>query len=87
MGAQGEDMCFLLGNKWISKLKPSAKKASIKIIKQIRKKTKIPIVTIGGINDKNYKKLISLGANYIALSSFIWNNPFQKPEIAIRRFK
>ena len=76
-----------VGSFFKSKLKPSAKKASIKIIKQIRKKTKIPIVTIGGINDKNYKKLISLGANYIALSSFIWNNPILKPEMAIKKFR
>ncbi len=76
-----------VGSFFKSKLKPNAKKANTKIIKQIIKKTKIPVVAIGGINDKNYKKLISLGANYIALSSFIWNNPFLKPEIAIRRFK
>ena len=76
-----------VGSFFRSKLKPGAKKANTKIIRQIRKKTKIPVVVIGGINDKNYKKLINLGANYIALSSFIWNNPSLKPEIAIRRFK
>ena len=76
-----------VGSFFKSKLKPNAKKANSKIIIQIRKKTKIPVVAIGGINDKNYKKLMSLGVNYIALSSFIWNNPFLKPEIAIRRFK
>tara|TARA_B100000959_G_C14744659_1_gene526558 strand:- start:98 stop:700 length:603 start_codon:yes stop_codon:yes gene_type:complete len=76
-----------VGSFFKSRLKPNAKKANKKIIKQIKKKTKISVVAIGGINDKNYKKLISLGANYIALSSFIWNNPFLKPEIAIRRFK
>ena len=36
---------------------------------------------------KNYKKLIYNGANYIAISSFIWDNPFLKPEDAIRKFK
>ena len=76
-----------VGSFFKSRLKPNAKKANKKIIKQIKKKTKISVVAIGGINDKNYKKLISLGANYIALSSFIWNNPSLKPEIAIRRFK
>jgi len=44
-------------------------------------------VAIGGINDKNYKKLIKAGANYIAISSFIWDNPDLKPEKAIRKFK
>ena len=58
----------------------------MKLIKETKKKTKIPIVVIGGITNKNYKKLISLGANYIAISSYIWNNPTLKPEIAIRKF-
>ncbi len=75
-----------IGSFFDSKLKPNAKKANIRIIKETKKKTKIPIVAIGGINNKNYKKLISLGANYIAISSFIWNNPFLKPEIAIKKF-
>ena len=76
-----------IGSFFDSKLKPNAKKANIRIIKETKKKTKIPIVAIGGINNKNYKKLISLGANYIAISSFIWNNPFLKPETAIKKFK
>ena len=75
-----------IGSFFDSKLKPNAKKANIRIIKET-KKTKIPIVAIGGINNKNYKKLISLGANYIAISSFIWNNPFLKPKTAITKFR
>ena len=75
-----------VGSFYKSKLKPKAKKANIKIIKKIRKRTKIPVVAIGGINDKNYKRLTRKGANYIAISSFIWNNPFLKPEIAIKKF-
>ncbi len=76
-----------IGSFFKSGLKPNAKKARLKIIKETRKKTKIPIVVIGGINDKNYKKLMHLGANYIAISSFIWNNPFLKPETAVKKFK
>ena len=76
-----------VGSFYRSKLKPNAKKANIKIIKKIRKRTKVPLVAIGGINDKNYRKLIKKGANYIAISSFIWNNPFLKPETAIKKFK
>jgi len=75
-----------IGSFFKSKLKPNAKKAKMKLIKETKKKTKIPIVVIGGITNKNYKKLISLGANYIAISSYIWNNPTLKPEIAIRKF-
>ena len=75
-----------VGSFYKSKLKPKAKKANIKIIKKIRKRTKIPVVAIGGINDKNYKKLTRKGANYIAISSFIWDNPFLKPGDAIKKF-
>ena len=76
-----------LGSFFKSKLKKNAKKTKIKILKWAKKKVKIPIVVIGGINDKNYKKLLKAGANYIAISSFIWNNPALKPEIAIKEFK
>ena len=31
-------------------------------------------------------KLLINGANYIAISTFIWNNQFLKPEIAIKKF-
>ena len=75
------------GSFFKSKLKPNAKKADLKILFWAKKKIKKPIVVIGGITDKNYKKLILAGANYIAISSFIWNNPILKPAIAINRFK
>ena len=76
-----------LGSFYKSKLKPNAKKANPKILRWAKKNIKIPIVAIGGINDKNYKKLIFAGANFIAISSFIWDNPLLKPEQAIRKFK
>ena len=75
------------GSFFKSMLKPNAKKADLKILRWAKKKIKNPIVVIGGINDKNYKKLIKAGANYIAISTFVWNNPFLKPEIAINKFK
>tara|TARA_Y100000992_G_scaffold301885_1_gene274018 strand:- start:956 stop:1555 length:600 start_codon:yes stop_codon:yes gene_type:complete len=74
------------GSFFKSKLKPSAKIANLRILKEVRN-IKKPIVVIGGINNLNYKKLLKLGANYIALSSFIWDNPKLKPKIAIRKFK
>jgi len=74
------------GSFFKSKLKPKAKKANLKILNWAKKNIKLPIVVIGGITDKNYKKLINAGANYIAISTFIWNNPFLKPEIAIKKF-
>ena len=75
------------GSFFKSRLKPGAKKADLRILLWAKKKIKKPIVVIGGINDKNYKKLIKAGANYIAISNFIWNNPFLKPEVAIKKFK
>ena len=68
-------------------MKPKAKKANLKILKWSKKNIKKPIVVIGGINNVNYKKLLNAGAKYIAISSFIWDNPKLKPEIAIKMFK
>ena len=70
-----------------SKLKPKAKKADLNILKWAKRNIKKPIVAIGGISNSNYKKLIKSGAKYIAISSYIWDNPKLKPEIAIRKFK
>ena len=75
------------GSFYNSKLKPNAKKADLKVLKWAKKKISKPIVVIGGINDKNYQKLIHAGANYIAISSFIWDNHYLKPELAIKKFK
>jgi thiamine-phosphate pyrophosphorylase len=75
------------GSFFNSKLKPDAKKADLNILRWSKKNIKKPIVVIGGINNFNYKKLIKFGAKYIALSSFIWDNPKLKPELAIRKFK
>jgi len=76
-----------LGSFFNSKLKPNAKKASMNILKWSKKNIDIPIVVIGGINNLNYKKLLKAGAKYIAISSFIWDNPKLKPEFAIKKFK
>ena len=75
------------GSFFKSKLKPKAKKANLNILRWAKKNIRKPIVVIGGINSLNYKKLIRSGAKYIALSSFIWDNPKLKPEFAIRKFK
>jgi len=69
-----------------SSLKPKAIRADFKLIPKIKKKIKIPIVAIGGINNSNYKRLLKLGVNLIAISSFIWDNPKLKPKQAIEKF-
>ena len=75
------------GSFFRSRLKPGAKRANLNILKWANKNIKKPIVVIGGINKINYKRLIKAGAKYIALSSFIWDNPKLKPEQAIKKFK
>ena len=75
------------GSFFKSKLKQNAIKANLDILRWAKMNVKKPIVAIGGINNKNYKKLIRAGAKYIAISSFIWDNPKLKPELAIRKFK
>ena len=75
------------GSFFKSKLKQKAKKANLHILRWAKKNVKKPIVAIGGINNKNYKKLMKAGAKYIAISSFIWDNPKLKPQLAIRKFK
>jgi len=70
-----------------SKLKPQAIRSNLNILKWAKKNVKKPIVAIGGINNRNYMKLIKNGAKYIAISSFIWDNPKLKPELAIKKFK
>ncbi len=75
-----------LGSFFKSNLKPKAKRANKNLIKWSKRRTNLPIVAIGGINNKNYKSLRKLGVNYLALSSYIWNNPRLKPKKAIREF-
>jgi len=70
-----------------SKTKKTRFKAKINILNSIKKITKIPIVAIGGINAKNYKKLLLNKANFLAISSYVWNNKKYKPSEAIKRIK
>ena len=59
--------------------------ASINLLKKARKITKSPIVVIGGINSKNYKKLLLNKANFLAISGYIWNNKKLKPLEALKK--
>ena len=68
-----------------SKTKKVKYRASIQILKKVRKIIKIPIVVIGGINSSNYKKLLLNKANFLAISGYIWKNKKLKPLDAIKR--
>ncbi len=59
-------------------------KADIKTLNKIKKSVKIPVVAIGGINHKNYKKLLLNKADFLAISSYIWKNKKFKPHQAIK---
>ena len=70
-----------------SKTKKVKHKATINLLKKVRKITKTQIVAIGGINSKNYKKLLLNKANFLAISSYIWKNKKLKPFDAIKKLK
>ena len=76
-----------LGAFFSTKTKKTKYKASVKILNWAKKTTNIPIVAIGGINLVNYKKLLLNKANFLAISSYIWNNKKYKPEEAIKKIK
>ena len=70
-----------------SKTKKARYKAKINILLSIKKMSKIPVVAIGGINLKNYKKLLLNKANFLAISGYIWNNKSYEPSEAIEKLK
>jgi thiamine-phosphate pyrophosphorylase len=70
-----------------SKTKKVKFKATTKILNKAKKLTKTPIVAIGGIDNKNYKKLLLNKANLLAISSYVWNNKKFKPLEAIENLK
>ena len=72
---------------YFTRTKKTKYKANLKILKLAKKITKIPIVAIGGIRLGNYKKLLLNKANFLAISSYIWNNKKYKPLQAIKKLK
>jgi thiamine-phosphate pyrophosphorylase len=72
---------------YASKTKIVKYKASLKILKSVKKITSLPIVAIGGIKFNNYKKLLLNKANFLAISGYIWNNKKYKPLEAIKKLK
>ena len=51
--------------------KPDAKYVSIKELEEIKKKVRIPVIAIGGINSDNAEKILEAGADGIAVVSAI----------------
>ena len=76
-----------LGAFYRSKTKLAKYRATLPILKSIKKITSLPIVAIGGIKLNNYKKLLLNKANFLAISGYIWNNKKYKPLEAIKKLK
>ena len=72
---------------YTSKTKIIKYRASLTILKSVKKITSLPIVAIGGIKFNNYKKLLLNKANFLAISGYIWNNKKYKPLEAIKKLK
>ena len=70
-----------------SKTKKTKYRASINLLRKVKKITKTPVVAIGGINSSNYKNLLLNKANFLAISGYIWNNNKLKPSEAIKILK
>ena len=70
-----------------SSTKKAAYKANLALLRWAKKKISMPIVAIGGINSSNYKNILINGANFIACSSYVWNNKKLNPVSAINKFK
>ena len=75
------------GSFFKSYTKKTVFKADLEILRWAKKKINMPTVAIGGINSINYKKILTNGADFIACSSYIWNNKELDPVSAIKKFK
>ena len=75
------------GSFFKSSTKKTAFRANLGILCWAKKKINMPTVAIGGINNSNYKKILSNGANFIACSNYVWNNKKIDPVSAINKFK
>ena len=83
---------ILLGSTYVAFGLFSNKNKKVKYVanKYILKKAKklnTKIVAIGGITNKNYMDLLKFGADFIAISSFVWKNKELTPLEAIKLFK
>ena len=57
--------------------------ANIETLKKIKMSVNLPVVTIGGINEENYKNLLLNKADFLAISSYVWKNKKFKPQQAV----
>ena len=75
------------GSFFKSSTKKTTYRANLEILRWAKKKINMPTVAIGGINNFNYKKILSSGATFIACSNYVWNNKKIDPVSAMNKFK
>jgi len=84
---KGKASYIAFGAFFSSKTKKVKFKATTQILKKVKKLSKTPMVAIGGINNENYKKLLLNNANFLAISSYVWNNKRYKPRESIEKLR
>ena len=72
-----------LGSFYKTKTKKVIYKANTTTLNKIKKSLKIPVVAVGGINERNYKYLLLNKADFLAISGYIWKNKKLGPLRAI----
>ena len=76
-----------LGSFYKTKTKKVIYKANTTTLNKIKKSLKIPVVAVGGINERNYKYLLLNKADFLAISGYIWKNKKLGPLRAIEKIK
>ena len=76
-----------LGSFYKTRTKKVMYKANITTLNKIKKVIKIPVVAVGGINERNYKFLLLNKADFLAISGYIWKNKKLEPLHAIEKLK
>jgi thiamine-phosphate pyrophosphorylase len=81
-GEQGADY-ISFGAFFETQTKISRGKPTVEILNWASEMLNLPIVAIGGINDKNCVELVKNGADFLAVISYVWQHP-KGVEIAIK---
>ncbi|MCX7994392.1 MAG: thiamine phosphate synthase [candidate division WOR-3 bacterium] len=67
-----------VGAVYPTQTKLDARCCGLNLIRQLRKKIFLPIIGIGGINDKNYKEVLRAGADGVAVASYLFEGNLKK---------
>ncbi len=79
LGAQRSGADYLgVGAVFRTQTKNDARVCGLDLIRRISRCTNVPIVAIGGINDKNYRQVLKAGASGIAVASYLFEGNLEK---------